>query len=232
MLILRPVNNCKGTDLTSLDSIRTPGKSKKNWLMPLIFGSIATSLTVYHSLLHPAPLSFFAVLLVSALVTLFAIFILFVTTKNIKILSNLPKLSIFLCSYILIITWLGLNKTIPEYEEIKNFQQKISDLIYAIKKHGIAGMKNLGYLYMYAPPSVKRIEPRANHLGTQLMRVFLTKKIEAGEGEKYAEDMYNIAEVAFIYSSRDIAGIWYNHAYKFGQANALKRYEERMVHYR
>ena len=200
--------------------------------MPTIFGVIASILTIYHSLLHPDPLAVFYILIISLLFTLVTIFVIFSTSNNINNIKSIPKITIFLCYFISIIIWLGINKTIPEHKEIIDFQKKRGDLIYWINKEGLDGMKHLAYLYMDASPAIKRIEPHANHLGTKLMRVYLKKQIDAGRGTQFSNDMYNLPEAAFIYSSRYIAHTWYKFAYQYGRTDALQRYEERMIHYR
>lgn len=215
------------------DRIRNvPDKLKRTWVMLSVFGSIATVLTVYHSLLHPDPLYIFYVIIISLLFTLTTIFIIFETSKSKYNLKHLSKTSVFLCIYIILIIWLGINKTIPEHQEILEFQQKRADLTYWIYKKDFDTYKQLALLYMNASPAIKRIEPSANHFGTKLMKVYLENKIAAGEGSLYSQDMYDLAEAIFVYSSRDLAHVWYQSAYEYGKANALKRYEERMVYFR
>ncbi len=210
-----------------------------SWVMVSIFAVIASILTVYHSLLIPDPLSIFYVIIISLLFTLAIIFVIFSTSKNINNLKYLSKSSIFLCVYILIIVWLGINKTIPEHEEILEFQTKRIELIYWNTKKEPGGTRALSLLYMRAKPAIARIEPNANHWGTKLMQVYLEDQINNGAELHYtdgryslADDMYELAEAIFIYSSRDTAHTWYQRAYEYGRKDALERYSERMKYYR
>ena len=61
---------------------------------------------------------------------------------------------------------------------------------------------------------------------------YLEEKISQGNGNSYKDLMYDVAEASFMYTSRDEAHTWYKNADKFGRADALQRYEARMVHYR
>ncbi len=187
---------------------------------------------MYHSLLHPPPLSVFYLCVISLLFTLISVFIIFLSSQKKTTIENISIPSIFLCIYTLLIIWLGINKTIPEHQEILNFQAKRADLTYWLYKDEYDTLKALALLYMNAPPSVERVQPKANHFGTKIMRAYLEKQIKEGKGKRHYQDMYNLAEVAFIYSSRDIALTWYQNAQKYGKVNATKRYDERMLHYK
>jgi hypothetical protein len=44
--------------------------------------------------------------------------------------------------------------------------------------------------------------------------------------------MYALAEAAFIFTSKDLAHTWYQHAYDHGIKNALSRYGDRMKDYK
>jgi hypothetical protein len=219
------MQNQKTTNRDSSNKIRSQ-------IMLLIFGTIASGLTVYHSLLEPDPLSVFYIILVSLLLTLLVIVINFSITKNPKNLQYLSKTSIFLCVYIFLIIWLGINKTIPEHQEIIEFQKKRSDFTYWLYKDEYDTVKELAILYMNASPAVERIEPNANHFGTKILRAYLEDQIALGKGSQHSQDMYDLAEATFTYSSRDLAHTWYQHAFEYGKKDALKRYEERNIHYK
>jgi hypothetical protein len=210
----------------------TDDKPIRSWVMIAVFGSIASILTVYHSLLHPDPLSVFYLILISTLFTLVVIFITLEISKNKNSLKHLSKTGIFLSIYILLIIWLGINKTIPEHNEILDFQKKRADLTYWIYDGKFDTHKKLAYLYMNASPSISRIEPQANHYGTKILRAYLENQINEGNGPLFAQEMYDLAEATFTYSSRELAHTWYKYAHEYGKAGAIQRYNERMVHFR
>ena len=210
----------------------TSDRSKHKWVMPIVFGTIATSLTIYHSLLRPQPLSVFYLIAISFLLTLLIIIIVIGTSKTKNSFKDLSEASVFLCIYIALIIWLGINKTIPEHEEIVEFQNQRKVLLYKIHKAKRDSKKQLALLYMNAPSSIKKIEPHANHFGTRILSAHLENEMKAGNGSRHSQDMYDLAEAAFVFSSKAMAHVWYQHAYDHGIENALLRYEERMEDYR
>ena len=123
----------------------------------------------------------------------------------------------------------------PEYKEIVDFQKQRSELIYELTQRvpSMRGVeiRKLAILYMHAEPSVQRIEPRVNHRGVMMMKEFLNEKIEEGEGQSYANDMYDMAEIAFTQTGIKFARDWYEKAYKYGRSDAMERYNARMSEY-
>ena len=207
-------------------------RSKRKWLMLFVFSTIAISLTIYHSLLYPAPLSVFYLLAIALFLTLLIIALVIGLSKTKNSLRDLSKASIFLSIYIVLIIWLGINKTIPEHEEILQFQKERRSFIYWRYKPEYDTKKELALLYVSASPAIKRIEPNANHFGTTILSAHLENEIAAGNGARHAKDMYTLAEAAFVYSGKELAHTWYQRAYDHGIKNALLRYEERMKDYR
>jgi hypothetical protein len=201
---------------------------KNKWLMLIVFSSVATSLTIYHSLLYPDPLWVFYLVVISFFLTLLIIALVIGTSKTKNSLRNLSRTSIFLFIYIVLIIWLGINKTIPEHEEILEFQDQRKSFIYWRYKPEYDTKKELALLYMNASPAIRKIEPNANHFGTTILSAYLENEIAAGNGSRHAKDMYSLAEAAFVYSSRDLAHTWYQHAYDHGIKNSLSRYEKRI----
>ena len=214
------------------DNQEASGGSKNSRRMLFIFGCIASFLTIYHSLLQPQPLAIFYIIAISFLFTLTVIFIIITISKNKNNSKHLSKSGIFLCGYIFLLIWLGINKTIPEHQEILDFQRKRADLIYWIYNGKFDTYKELAYLYMDASTSINRIEPHVNHFGTKILATYLQNQIKAGNGALYAQAMYDLAEAEFIYSSRESAHTWYKYAEEYGKAGAIERYNERMVHFR
>ena len=210
-----------------------------SYSMVSVFTVIACILTVYHSLLRPNPLHIYYVIIASLLITIGVVSVVFITSNNVRTVKSLSKTSIFLSIYILLMIWLAINITIPEYDEIMKFQKKRIELIYWDAKKELGGHRKLALLYMRAKPEISRIEPNANNWGTKLMRVYMLDQMENGPTEHYkkkgysmGDDMYELAEAAFIYSSREIAHTWYKKAFEYGREDALTRYNERIKHYR
>jgi hypothetical protein len=129
--------------------------SKRKWLMLIVFGSIATSLTVYHSLLYPKPLSAFYLVVISFFFTFVVIALVIGASKTQNSLRDLSKTSIFLSIYIVLIIWLGINKTIPEHEEILKFQKERRAFKYWRFNTKYDTKKDLALLYINASPSIK-----------------------------------------------------------------------------
>lgn len=209
----------------------SPGRT---WLMLVVFGTIATLLTIYHSLLHPHPLHVFYLVSISLLLTIVIVVIAVGISKTKISLQHLSKTGIFLSIYIVLITWLAINKTIPEYNEIEAFKKKRIEIIYWHVNNGRAGIRQLSMLYMHAPPAISRIEPAVNHWGTKLMMSYLENQMKNGKDPTYrdgtyklSDDMYELAEALFSYASRESARIWYQHAYEYGRTDAMERYNER-----
>ena len=207
-------------------------KIKTSHVMVIVFSLIAVTLTIYHSLLYPAPLAVFYVVLLAAIFTVMFVFLLYMSVKNINNAKSVSKTSVFLCIYTLLMIWLGINKTLPEYKEIMDFRKNRDDYVYWLYRSEFDTRRKLALLYLNAPESVDRIEPGVVHLGTKLVKNFLDNEIKAGNGANYSDDMYNLAEVAFIHSSRELAHEWYKKAYEHGKSNALERYQERIRHYK
>jgi len=178
----------------------TDDKPIRSWVMILVFGSIASILTVYHSLLHPDPLSVFYLILISALFTLVVVFIALEISKNKNTLKYLSKTGIFLSIYILLIIWLGINKTIPEYNEITAFKKNRTEILYWHVNKGRAGIRQLSMLYMNATPAISRIEPSVNHWGTKLMMSYLQDQMSRQWDQQQAP--YSNETMAFLAGHR------------------------------
>ena len=128
----------------------------------------------------------------------------------------------------MVLTWLGLNKTIPEYKEIVSFQKDRSDLVYRMGLNENGALYKLAYLYLKAPESVNKVESNVNHKGAIIFGQFLEGKIADGKGPSYYDDMYELAEVSFTSTGHDFAKIWYERAEKYGKDGSIKRFNERL----
>ena len=193
----------------------------------IITGLILTvfSLSILHVSLRAEPLELLYLLIISVL---FCILFIFVITKGGHVIGDRAPTIFFLSIYIVLIFWLGVSKTIPEYRGIIKFEKRQLELIYEGLGNNFDRIQ-LARLYMNAPDVIERIQPGVHHKGNMIMHEFLKGKISSGEGSDYVEDLYLLAESGFTYSSKGYAYNWYKNAFEFGKKDALKRYEERLL---
>lgn len=197
------------------------------WVINIIW-LVVCILSAVHSALITEPLS---LLYLSAVSLFFLILILFLFSffrKNSNLYQANNVLIIYLIIYILLITWLDLNKTLPEYKAISNFEEKRADLIYRLALNERSAENRLASLYLNADDTVNRIEPSVKHKGALMMDLILKEKIEANQGNLYVEDMYQLAEISFANTGPGFALTWYQNAHKYGKKDALQRYDHRM----
>ncbi len=213
------------------------------WIIVLL-GSLASILTVILASLRSNTIEFLYVVLFSAFITL-----ILVSEFERYLVSKKTHLSIiiFINIYIIFIIWLGAVKIIPEYKSIIDFEEKKSLLTLNImiaddKKNEYFKLKaelELAKLYSNAPDPIFRRDKSIRNSGILMLSKTLKKMIE--ENKNYinvtnekdgriniSDDMYILAEAAFMHKSKAFAKEWYKRAYDFGRADALQRYNQLM----
>jgi len=130
--------------------------------------------------------------------------------------------------FVLAVTYAHL-KAYPEYKNIQKFINSRDQLIYrlALNDSNVT-ISDLAFLYMSSPREVNRVLANVNHKGVLMMDSYLDNKINFGDGPAYVEEMYKLAEKAFMYTDTDFAKKWYQRSYEHGKADALIRYHFRM----
>lgn len=167
-------------------------------------------------------------LIISIIVATLVLFIFLTFIKKYYPLLNENKLNLVIIIFILLLTWLDLNKSLPEYKEIRSFEENRSDLVYRMgMKEGDADRK-LALLYLNASPVILRIEKSVNHKGAMILSQILEEKIKEGKGKEYVNDIYNLAEVSFTSTGHDFSHYWYKRAFEYGKKNALERFKLRL----
>ena len=191
------------------------------WLLTVVL-----SVTQIYFMANPVSLVYAAI--ISILISLLLLFIITVNKVTHSQLLYQNFILVFLATYIIVLTWLGLNKTIPEYKEITSFRENRSDFVYKIALGENKSLYKLAHLYLEAPQPVNKIEPNVNHKGAIILGHFLENKIKDGEGRSYYEDMYELAEVSFTSTGHDYSKIWYEQAEKYGKNGAIERFNQRL----
>lgn len=200
---------------------------KASWTIDIL-GLVACVLSIIHVSLRAKSIELIYIAIISVLVSILFIFIMSIIRKSNTLAKGRNPYVVFLFIYILLIIWLALNKTIIEYREIIAFEEARSDLAYGLNLQREGARWDMAKLYQNAPLSIHRIEAGVKHKGTMMMHPLLREKIRQGEGIKYRDDMYELAEVAFLYGKK-FAKKYYEKAYMYGRKDALARYHERML---
>ena len=222
--------------MSSINRIRFFIK-KRYFLLFSVFSVIAFTLTLILVGLFIEPIYIFYLVVVSLFFSVLISQVIYETRANIIELNINTAILLFMVIYILLSFWYAATKAYPEYKIIMEFRKKRTDLIYNVEKNApppeshLAYRRQLAELYLHADPSVDRLEPNVNHWGVNLMKVFLEEQIKKGNGGKFKENMYDLAEVAFSVTSRELAHEWYEKAQEYGVSNSLKRYQERVEEY-
>jgi hypothetical protein len=185
-------------------------------------------LSVLHVSLYGEPILLIYLLVIAILFAILVIFIVSIIRKKSDYAKGYIPLLFILGIYVVLISWLGMNKTFPEYKEITVFEYERSDLTYKVNVKRAGANWALAILYLHALDSIERIEPHVRHKGAMMMHKLLEEKIEEGQGQSYVDDMYNLAEISFIYTGKEFAHSWYKKAYEFGKSDSLDRYQLRM----
>ena len=197
------------------------------WLATCLF-------SVIHVAFYGDPIFLLYSLIVATLLAILVIFVLSIIRKKSDYAKGYTPLVFILGIYLVIVSWIGMNMTFPEYQEIVKFDKLRSELTYKLNvKRGGANMGKvyrweMAKLYLNAPKSVNKVEASVNHKGTMMMHILLMDKIGQGDGELYSDDMYAVAEVAFTIG-KDFSQEWYERAYEHGREDALRRFRERML---
>lgn len=191
---------------------------------------IACALSVVIASLRAVPIELFYIAIISIFLSILFTFVLSETKKTV-FSKGRCRLIIFLCTYVLLLIWLGLSKVIPEYTKITEFEKNRYDLVFKLmtadKDDEVQWRLKLARHYLSAPTVIIRNEYFVRYHGAKMMEKLLTEKVEQDLGSEYRHDMFYLADFAF-HSYPDIAKRWYNNAYEAGRLDALERYEQRL----
>ena len=201
---------------------------KLPWIIG-ISGLIACILSVLIASLRSVTIDLLYIAIISIFLSILLIFIESETRKTVFSKGRF-RIIVLLCTYILLVIWLGLTKVIPEYVQITDFEKHRNDLVF----HIMAGNKGdeeklklrLAKHNLSAPIVIKRNEPLVRYQGLKMMERLLTEKIEQNLGWRYKHDMFYLAEFAYQ-TFPDISKRWYINAYEAGRLDALERHEQR-----
>jgi len=204
--------------------------NSENYFLPVL--NLAWLVSCLFSIAHVALYGELSSLLYSLVIAIFfavlVVFVLSIIRKKSDFAKGFKPLVFILGIYLMLVSWQGINKTFPEYQEIVAFMNNRAQLAYNLNVNRKGARWDMAKLYLSAPESVKRIEVRVGHKGTMMMHLLLMEKVEQGNGEKYSDEMYEVAEVAFSYGKK-FAREWYEKAYEYGREDAIERYNERML---
>ncbi len=189
----------------------------------------AWGFSVLHVMLYGEALILLYSALVAVLITMFLLLVISIIKKHNRCTKDAIPVAVFLAVYSLVLAHSGWLKTLPEYQQIKDFQAQQTDWIYLLFMQQEGAREALAKLYLQAPAAMEKVGVGPNRRGVEFMATLLEQRIAAGEGARYAQEMYALAEAAFVYASFDLAGYWYEQAYRHGQQEAKARYKERLL---
>ncbi len=202
----------------------------ENYFLPLtnILWLSSCLLSIVHVAIYGEVLFLLYAFIIAIFFTILTIFVLSVIRKKSDYAKGYKPLIFILGIYLILVSWFGMNKTFPEYQEIATFKKNQSELPYklGVQRQGVHW--DVADLYLTAPKSIDRVEPRVNHKGTMMMHVLLMGKIRDGLEKNYGDDMFELAEIAFSHG-RKFSKQWYERAYMHGRKDALDRYNEKML---
>jgi len=194
---------------------------------------VAGAFSVIHVLLYGELKWLFFLFIIATLLAILVIFMISIIRKKSDYAKGYLPLLFILGIFIILISWLGMIRTYPEYKEISYFQAQRADLVYRISFRKIKSIFDdysyqLNELYLKAPKSVERLQEGVNQKGAIMMQEYLEDRIQEGRGEEYADEMFELAEIGFLLGT-EFAQRWYQEAYEHGRTDALKRYAERIA---
>lgn len=194
-----------------------------------ILWSLTWGLSVLHVSILGEPAWIFYLAIVSFLFAILLIFIRSVLRKKSDHAKNEIPLIYTLAVFVLLVIWLGVVKTYPEFREIKDFKIAQSDLAYRLNLSEYKADWRLARLYLDAADSIERIEPGVRHKGALMMHRFLSNKISQGMGNQFKDEMFDLAEVSFVHRGKNFSKEWYEASYQYGRKDALARFEKRLA---
>jgi len=201
---------------TSLDQ-------KLPWAVELL-GLITLILCVVHVSLQAETIALVYLAAITAVLSVITLFIMNLIKHNSEYTKGSTPTIVFLCIYILLVTYLGVNKVVPESREIVSFEKKQLDLIYKISMQENEARRNLAELYLNATTVIERIQPGIHKTGTIMMAEILQDKINKGDGTYHVDSMFELAEIAFLYNDNEFSYAWYKIASEYGRNDALEHY--------
>jgi TPR repeat protein len=135
--------------------------------------------------------------------------------------------TIFLIGFIAIAIGVVLVEGLPTYQDAKRFYAAVDSIQEQIDSGNKAAVRELAYLYLNknSPIPHPYTHLTLDTKGAALLEEWVTSKMQAGEGNQYAEDMYNLAKSVAWYD-KEKARKWFVNAHRHGHEATMPQLQK------
>lgn len=132
--------------------------------------------------------------------------------------------TIFLIGFTAIATGALLVEGLPAYQDTQRFYAAVESFQEQIESGNKDAVRNLAYLYLHkeSPMPHPYTHSMLRTKGAVLLDQWITNKMHLGEGDQYAEDMYNLAKSVAWYD-KETARKWFENAHRYGHKAAMRQ---------
>ncbi len=171
--------------------------------------------------------------LVSVLIAAFpALFILTVNKTITKRTADTEDFwkkpyTVFLIGFIAIAIGVLLVEGFPTYQDTKRFYASVESIQEQIDSGEKDAVQKMAYLYLNKESPIPHpyTHLTLNTKGAALLEEWVIFKMQAGEGDQYAEDMYNLAK-SIAWHDKEKAHKWFSNAHRHGHKEAMQQLEK------
>lgn len=135
--------------------------------------------------------------------------------------------TVFLIGFSAIAIGVLLIEGFPTYQDTKQFYAVVEGIQEQIDFGEKDAVRELAYLYLNKESPVPHpyTHLTLNKKGAALLEEWVTTKMQADEGDQYAEDMYNLAKSVAWYD-KEKAHKWFSNAHRHGHKVAMQQLEK------
>ncbi len=135
--------------------------------------------------------------------------------------------TVFLIAFIAIAIGILLVEGFPTYQDTKRFYAAVERIQEQVESGKEDAVQQLAYLYLNKESPVPHpyTHLTLNTKGAALLEEWVTSKMQAGQGEQHAEDMYNLAKSVAWYD-KEKAHMWFSNAHRHGYKAAMQQLEK------
>ncbi len=135
--------------------------------------------------------------------------------------------TVFLVGFTVIATGLLLVEGLPKYQDAKQFYSAVESIQQQIDSGDKDAVQKLAYLYLNkeSPIPYPYTHLTLRTKGAALLEEWVTSKIQMGEGNRYAEHMYNLAK-SVAWHDKQKANRWLANARRHGHTATTQKLEQ------